>query len=282
MGSGKLAVIILTLNEDIHIERAINSVRHKSDEIFVIDSMSTDMTVEISQSMGATVYQKPWISYSEQLNWALSKLPQDIDWVFRLDADEYVLPDSDIKKEISTLSKDTSDLAGIICLRSMAFAGRVLKYGGMHKKPILRLFKKGRAKYNDRMVDEHAIIDGDVKKSTICIVDQCEKGLAFWKEKHRKYAVLEAQEFMKIKDEKLPSSETNLTISSEANAQRYRRKLYYSLPYFLRPVSYFIYRYFILLAFLDGWPGLKYTFLQAFWYRLIVEENIKQQRKIRS
>ena len=279
MGSGKLAVIILTMNEEVHIERAINSIRNKADEIFVIDSMSTDMTVEIAQSLGATVFQKPWISYSEQLNWALSKLPHDVDWVFRLDADEYVLPETDIKQDIWSLSEGAPDLAGIICLRSMVFAERLLKYGGMHKKPIMRLFRKNKAKYNDRMIDEHAIIEGDVKKSTICIIDHCEKGMAFWKEKHRKYAVLEAQEFFKIREEKLNVSETDLNFSTEAKSQKNRRELYYSLPYFLRPSSYFIYRYFILFGFLDGWAGLKYTFFQAFWYRLMVEKNIKQQAR---
>ena len=70
------------------------------------------------------------------------------------------------------------------------------------------------------MIDEHAIIEGDVKKSTICIIDHCEKGMAFWKEKHRKYAVLEAQEFFKIKEEQLNASETDLNFSTEANSQK--------------------------------------------------------------
>ena len=143
----------------------------------------------------------------------------------------------------------------------------------------MRLFRKNKAKYNDRMIDEHAIIEGDVKKAPICIIDHCEKGMAFWKEKHRKYAVLEAQEFFKIKEEQLNASETDLNFSTEANSQKNRRKFYYSLPYFLRPLSYFIYRYLILFGFLDGWAGLKYTFFQVFWYRSIVEKNIKQQAK---
>ena len=127
MGSGKLAVIILTMNEEIHIERAIHSIRNKADEIFVIDSMSTDRTVEIARSLGATIFQKPWISYSEQLNWALSKLPHDVDWVFRLDADEYVLPETDIKQDIWRLSEGALRLGRDYLLAVNGICGKTLK-----------------------------------------------------------------------------------------------------------------------------------------------------------
>jgi len=274
MSIGKIAAIILTRDEEVHIERALSSLKGKVDQVHVIDSLSTDQTITKAESAGAITHQHPWVSYTDQVNWALSVLPHDIDWVLRLDADEYLHAEADIKEELLRLTQHDSDLSGVLCLRSMVFMGHQLRFGGMGKKPVLRLFKKAKAKCADRLVDEHMMVEGNIQSSQIELIDHCLKGIGFWIEKHNKYARLEAEEYHRNLDHRSES-----VVGSDAvQAQFRKRGLYYSLPSFLRPLAYFTLRYLVLGGFLDGRVGFYYSFLQAYWYRSLVEINIREKR----
>lgn len=99
MRKGSIAVIILTFNEEKHIERCIENVRQIASEIYVVDSFSTDRTVELAQSSGAVVYKNKWENYSRQFTWALENLPIKSEWILRLDADEYLTSEL-IKKSL--------------------------------------------------------------------------------------------------------------------------------------------------------------------------------------
>ena len=277
MGIGKIAAIILTRDEEVHIERALSSLKGKVDQVHVIDSMSIDQTITKAESAGAITHQHPWVSYTDQVNWALSVLPHDIDWVLRLDADEYLHPEADIKAELLRLTQHDPDLSGVRCLRSMVFMGHQLRFGGMSKKPVLRLFKKDKAKCADRLVDEHMTVDGNIQSSQIELIDHCLKGIGFWIEKHNKYARLEAEEYHRNLDRQNHPSESAAG-SDAVQAQSRKRGLYYSLPSFLRPLAYFTLRYLVLGGFLDGRAGFYYSFLQAYWYRSLVEINIREKR----
>jgi glycosyltransferase involved in cell wall biosynthesis len=277
MGIGKIAAIILTRDEEVHIDRALSSLKGKVDQVHVIDSLSTDQTITKAESAGAITHQHPWVSYADQVNWALSVLPHDIDWVLRLDADEYLHPEADIKEELLRLTQHDPDLSGVLCLRSMVFMGHQLRFGGMGKKPVLRLFKKDKAKCADRLVDEHMTVDGHIQSSQIELIDHCLKGIGFWIEKHNKYARLEAEEYHRNLDRQNHPSESAAG-SDAVQAQSRKRGLYYSLPSFLRPLAYFTLRYLVLGGFLDGRAGFYYSFMQAYWYRSLVEINIREKR----
>ena len=89
-----ISVIILTYNEEQHIERCIKSLLPFAKEIFLVDSFSTDKTVEIAQNLGAKIYQNPWPNnHAIQFNWGLENCPVSTKWIMRMDADEYVLPE---------------------------------------------------------------------------------------------------------------------------------------------------------------------------------------------
>ena len=88
-----LSVIILTHNEEKHIGRCLDSLRPMTDKVFIVDSFSTDRTVEIARVMGAIVVQNPWLTYATQFNYGIQHTPHQTTWLMRMDADEYVLPE---------------------------------------------------------------------------------------------------------------------------------------------------------------------------------------------
>ena len=274
MSDGKIATIILTKDEEIHISRAISSIRDHVDEIHIIDCYSKDNTVAIAKKEGAYVHIRPWVSYADQLNWAISHLADDIDWVLRLDADEYLASGVNLRTEIKSHILTCPEVQGILCLRSMVFKGKTLKHGGMNEKPVLRLFRRKGAVCDDRLVDEHIHIDGIITKGQLRLIDHDLKGIAFWIEKHKRYAELEARQYLKEREM------TRQDTSVRNHQQFIKRRLYYKLPPFLRPILYFMFRYVVQGGFLDGYSGLNYAYRQALWYRFLVDIRILSlQRK---
>lgn len=274
MSIGKIAAIIMTKDEEIHISRAISSIRQHVDEIYVIDCYSKDNTIEIAKKEGAYIHIRPWVSYSDQLNWAFSNLPDDIEWVFRLDADEYLASKINLRTEINSHIITSPEVQGILCLRSMIFNGKALEYGGMNEKPVLRLFRRKGAICDYRLVDEHILIDGIITKGQVRIIDHNLKGIAFWIEKHKRYAELEARQYIKERGKKQTDNR------SRNHQQFYKRKIYYKFPPFIRAILLFLFRYFVQGGFLDGYSGLNYAYRQTLWYRLLVDKRILSlQRK---
>jgi len=273
--AGRIAAINLTRNEEVQIERAIRSVQGQVDEVFVIDSLSTDKTVAIARSCGATVFEHEFVSYADQVNWAIAQLPENIEWVLRLDADEYIGDQVDLRIEIHRLLDKDRDIAGVLCRRSIVFMEKYLRFGGMHKKSVLRLFRKNDAWCDSRLVDEHIRVQGSLAKGDIDIIDHDLKGIGFWVDKHNRYADLEARQYLKEKEFR-PLGELGVTGWKFATFQQRKRRFYYVLPPVIRPLAYFFYRYVALGGFLDGYPGLCYSVLQAFWYRFLVEVRIRE------
>lgn len=123
-----ITAIILTFNEEKHIERCINSIKNLIDQIVVVDSQSTDNTVELAKSLGAKVFTNPWKNYASQFNWALQHTKINTEWVWRIDADEYIEPLTfDLKKKLENLDYDIN---GIYLKRKIVFMGKPLLHGG--------------------------------------------------------------------------------------------------------------------------------------------------------
>lgn len=268
-----ITTIILTYNEEQHISRCIQSVMPFSDSVVIIDSFSTDNTVQIARSLGAHVYQRSWTYHADQFNWALSNVPINSDWVFRIDADEYLISTTDISTFISGLPQHVS---GVYIRRSISFLGTIIKHGGVNKLPILRLFRFGFGCVEDRFMDEHIVVRGSVVSSKIHIIDENKNNITWWTDKHNKYASLEAFEFFKSN---YFHNNHNSDINHLGLLSTMRRvlkdKIYYFLPSFVRPSLYFIYRYLFRLGFLDGVSGFFFHILQGFWYRFLVEAKIR-------
>lgn len=272
-----LTVVILTRNEERHIARAIGSVAGIADRVFVIDSGSMDRTVGIAEDAGAVVLTNPWVNYATQFNWALDQLPADTVWVFRLDADE-VVTDAlavEIKAHLGSLA---SAITGIYISRRMTFLGRPIKWGGVFPVRVLRLFRHGRGRCENRWMDEHVLLDGQTAEFKGEIVDDNLNSLTWWTEKHNAYACREVVDLLNLEYGFMPhETVADLRGGQQAGIKRWvKEKVYARLPGGVRAFVYFIYRYVVRLGFLDGKEGAAFHVLQGFWYRYLVDMKLHE------
>ena len=275
--TNKITVIILTYNEEIHIERAIKNVKKISDQIFIVDSYSNDKTIAIAKTNGAKIYKNKFINYSKQFKWALKNLPIKSKWVMRLDADEY-LEDNLLKEIKRKLPHLSNDITGINLKRKHIFMGKWIKYGGRYPVTLLRLWRNNCADIEDRWMDEHMFLKkGRSVTFKYNFADHDLKNLNFWINKHNKYATREAIDIL-IKKFKISAKKTNLNTKNstlEVSYKRFIKEVIFNKTYFgFKSLLYFLYRYFFLLGFMDGKRGFIYHILQGFWYRFLVEAKV--------
>lgn len=256
----KITVIILTKNEEMNIGEAVKSAKQIADRVIVVDSGSKDQTLAVAESLGAETFFHEWSTHARQFNWALDHCDIDTEWVFRLDADERITPE--LALEIRQLQSDEYD--GYEMRWRVYFMGKWIKHGGTHKPYFLRLFRYGKGRVEDKVMDEHICVSGKVGKLHADLIHFDYKGLDAWLNKHVWYSQLELSLYRNVyaNDKKLKG------------VQEQRRGFYYKLPLFLRARIYYWYRYYIQLGFLDGKPGKVFIYLQAYWYRFIVDAKL--------
>ncbi|HTZ10859.1 MAG TPA: glycosyltransferase family 2 protein [Candidatus Margulisiibacteriota bacterium] len=268
-----LSVIILTYNEEKNIEPCIGSVYGIADEIFVVDSFSTDKTVEIARNYSDKVFQHAFQNYAQQRNWAQKNLPLNNEWVLHLDADERLSPG--LRDELLRIFSLPIEEDGFITPRKTFFRGRWIRYGGHYPVYHLRVFKKNKGQSEERLYDQHFIVNGKVRRLKGDIINIIEADLDSWKETHRRWAELEAREI-------ISNAHSKGAIVLSSNTMQKRRWLkegvYYKLPLYARVCIYFFYRYIIRLGFLDGKEGWIFHFYQGFWYRWLVDSNIGKEK----
>ena len=278
----KIRVIILTYNEEKHIARCIASVKSIATEIIVVDSYSTDSTVNIALGCSARVIQNKWVNHSAQFNWALTQLNSDTDWVLRIDADEKLSPKLalEIKLRIPLIG---GDVYGIFLNRRIVFHGRLLKYGGLFPVKVLRLFRYGQGVCESRLMDEHIIVNGSTLNFTGEIIDDNLKPFSWWIDKHNNYASLEAVEILNLKYGFLSRNQLNFELISEVGFKRWiKEHIYVYLPKGFRAMIYFLYRYIVRFGFLDGNAGAAFHFFQGFWYRYLVDLKVDEVEMLMS
>lgn len=277
-----ISTIILTYNEEKHIERCIKNAFRFSKSVFLVDSFSTDSTVEIAKSLGAIVFQNKWENnHAIQFNWGLKNLPIETEWVFRLDADEY-LTETLIDEIHSKLPSLNTEITGVVFERKMYFLNKLMTKG-MIQMNMLRLFRYKSAICENRWMDEHIVLtEGKSIQFDGYFVDHNLNPLGWWIEKHNNYATREAVELLNIqynfigRDEK--SMEHHL-MSADAQSKRDKKKKYAEMPLFWRSFAYFIYRYIIKMGFTQGKVGFLWHFLQGWWYRTLVDAKIYEIEK---
>jgi glycosyltransferase involved in cell wall biosynthesis len=276
-----LTIIILTYNEEIHLERCIKSFKSIGDyHLLVVDSFSTDQTLNIAQNHGARILQNPFKTQSSQFNWALSQLSPEIDWVLRIDADEYLTPE--LSEQIrQKLPQVGSEIDGIIFGRRMTFQGKLLRYGGVFPVKVLRLFRYGRGQCEERWMDEHIKVQGQTLEIPGEIIDDNLNSLTWWTEKHNRYSSREAVDLLNLEYGFMPhDSVASLRDNSQASIKRWLKEAVYAkLPGGLRAFAYFFYRYIFRLGFLDGSAGTSFHFLQGFWYRYLVDTKVAEVKR---
>lgn len=277
-----IAVIILTFNEARHLERAIRSLKSVAKEIIVVDSFSTDETVEIARGLGAKTVQRKFRNQSDQFQWALDNIKIDCGWIMRLDADEVLEPG--LVEEITTrLPMLPSDIVGINLKRKHIFLDRWISHGGRYPLMLLRIFRRGHGRIEKRWMDEHIVVwGGRTVTFDNDFVDHSLTDLTVFIEKHNKYATREAIERLNMEYDLFPrdAAVSAGASSSQARTKRSLKERFYNrLPFGVGPLSYFLWRYFARLGFLDGIEGLIYHFLQGFWYRFLVEAKVLELRR---
>ena len=256
-----VSVLIITYNEERNIRGALDSVVAWAREIFVVDSHSTDRTVEICEqhrANGVRVWQHPFENYAAQRNWALDHLPWTNDWVLVLDADERVTPE--LREEIGQLMSPSPPCDGYLVKFRFVFLGRWLRHASTYPVWILRLFRRTKARYR-RSVNEYVELDGTAGRLTHDLIHDSRSGLAAWIQKHNVYSSREAEEYCKVltgaDDERVPQ----LPGAPGYSRRQELKKLFIRLPF--RPLVSFLYMYVWKRGFLDGRPGLIFCALKA-------------------
>jgi len=269
-------VILLSYNSEDTLGATLTRARQVSNEIFVVDSFSSDGTVKLAESFGARVVQHAFENYGAQRNWAIDNLPTTCKWQLHLDADEVM--DDELVAAIQALPEEAPH-AGYFVPRYVKFLGRVLRHGGMSPTWHLRLFLTGVGRCEDRKYDQHFLLVGPGTTGQLpgVMIDDIAMSLSEWTARHNRWADGEVAE-MDARNEA-----GRLVADAKGNpAQRKRalREKYNNLPLFVRPFLLFGYRYFVRLGFLDGTEGFIFWVLQTFWFRFLIDAKIWEKRNI--
>ncbi|NEX20803.1 glycosyltransferase family 2 protein [Thiorhodococcus mannitoliphagus] len=276
----KIFAIVLTFNEARHLRRCIASLETVATDILVVDSYSTDETLEIARACGARVVQHAWMSHAAQFNWALTQLDSDTDWVIRLDADEYLTPEL-IEELSDRLPVIGPEIDGVYFSRRMTFQRRMIRHGGVFPVRVLRMFRYGRGRCENRWMDEHIKVEGGVLDLDGELIDDNLNSLTWWTAKHNSYASREAIDLLNLEYEFMPrDSVASLRGGKQSGVKRWiKEEVYARFPLGFRAFVYFFYRYFLRLGFLDGKAGTAFHFLQGFWYRYLVDAKVTEVKR---
>jgi hypothetical protein len=238
--------------------------------------------VEIAREFGAEVVTHAFESHARQWQWALASLPIATPWVLALDADQSLTPElkENMQRQLVAWTADDSPVGGYLNRRQV-FRGRWIRHGGYYPKYLLKLFRRDRVRIDDRdLVDHHfhvagktAILEGDLIED-----NRNENEIAVWIGKHNRYAVLQAREEQARANGGAPHLRAD-ALGTPDERTRWQKGLWNRMPLYVRPFGYFVYRYVVRLGFLDGKEGFIFHFMQAFWYRLLVDINRDELRR---
>ena len=278
-----ISVIIPTRNEERNIRECLESVSW-ANEIFVVDSESTDRTVEIAKEYTDDVVIFDWNGkWPRKKNWSLDRLSLSHEWVLFLDADEQVTPE--LAEEIRQVISNDTEFSGFVIKYDYYFLGKLLKHGGPLWKCIFFKHKLGRFDKMDAPevtdydveVHEHPVIKGKVGKLKNKMIHNDFEDLHHFFHRHNIYSDWEAH-LRSYKTKRSKEKEIKASLfGSQIERRRFLKKLCFRRP--ARPVIYFLYSYLIRGGFLDGKPGYIYNVLKAsYWFSVdikLYEEKLR-------
>lgn len=257
-----VSVIVPTKNEERNIESCLKCLKW-ADEIIVFDSFSSDRTLSLAQENGAQVVQRIFDNFADHKNWALENIHTKHEWVLFVDADEQAT--SELANEIANSIASDSIYVGYYVARKNHFAGQWIKYGGWYPNWNLRLFRKEKGRYEQRLVHEHVLVDGPVGFLKNALVHDDYKGIERWFDRHNQYSSLEALEAYR---EMVGTHGDKRLGATLFKSGPHRRRLLKNLAYRYLPARSlfkFVWMYFFRMGILDGRIGFRYCLLQSFY-----------------
>ena len=269
-----ITAIVLTFNEELHIERCIRNLHQVCEKVYVVDSFSTDRTCEIARECGAEVLQHKYVNQAQQFQWALDNCTITSEWTLRLDADEYLTDEliAEIKEEVNCLP---DSVTGVNLTFRVSFLNHTIRFGMLRPVRVLRMWRTGKAYMEQRWMDERMVLtEGETVTFKHRFVDENLNGLTAWTQKHNNYS---NREILTELDKRYGLFEQGA--SEKLKGRNQQKSTYYRLPRFLRAFMYFFVRYVCFLGFLDGIPGFVWLTLQAYWYRFLVDAKLLEMEK---
>ncbi len=265
-----IAVIIPTKDEEANLPYALASVMPWAAQVFILDSGSTDSTREIAQRSGATFVSHAWEGYARQKNWGLDNLPITQSWVFILDADEAITPE--LREELSAAAAaNTCPENGFYVNRYFIFLGKRIRHCGYYPSWNLRFFRRGKARYEEREVHEHMVVDGPIGYLRHDMEHNDRRGMEFYIAKHNHYSTLEARELYCIQTSTTKGTMGYRFFGSPIERRRWiKHRLWPKLP--ARWLFRFIFMYFLRLGALDGIVGFHFClFLASYEHQITLK-----------
>tara|TARA_B110000971_G_scaffold220907_1_gene266010 strand:+ start:2905 stop:3795 length:891 start_codon:yes stop_codon:yes gene_type:complete len=269
----KITALVLTYNEEKNISSCLKNIFNHVDEIIVLDSGSTDSTLEIASSFNCKIYTNSFINQAHQINWAIDNISFKNNWIIRVDADEnWNQQGFKILNQIIL----QNNYKAVSVKMKIYFQGKWLRWGGQFGNDFVRAFNKNYFIKSYAWMDEHINVNGDVFKSSICVEEKNYDrmfSLTLWTSKHNVYSIRECISYFSKQKDSFKSLSTKVLIK-----QKLKQYIFPIFPDFIGPLFLFLYRYLIQLGFLDGIRGFKYCFLQSLWYRYLVNLKISQYK----
>ncbi len=272
MKPSSLTVVILTLNEERNLTQALDSVCGWADQVYVLDSFSTDRTPEIARARGCHFQQRRFVDYATQRNHALDTLPEPTEWVLFLDADELV-PQA-LREEISNVLSAHPIENGFSMRYRLMWRGKWIRRG-YHSVWLLRLFRVAHARCELRAVNEHMRVEGPVGRLANDLVHEDRKPLEDWLRKHLRYAQQEAA--LASSEPGAGGSVLSLLGARSERVRWLRANVWNRMPLLVRPWIYFGVRYIAQGGILDGREALAFHTLQALWLQTIIDLQILER-----
>jgi glycosyltransferase involved in cell wall biosynthesis len=268
-----ITAVVLTYNEEDNIKNCLAHLAW-AEHIVIVDSGSTDKTLDYAKSFGCNIYSTPWLGFAAQRNWALDNTGITTEWVIFIDADEEVPPN--LRVEIREALKSASCNAFYLCYKVILF-GKWVKRSANFPVWHPRIVRFGKARFKEAITGHGETWDVDGKVGYIkspCIHYSFSKGLGFWFEKHNRLSAMECTAYL---TKKISLIETlgGLFSGDEHKRRQAFRGLSYQLP--LRPFFRFLHQFILKGGILDGPAGWIYCSLY-FTYEIMISTKIREQK----
>lgn len=270
-----ISVLIMTIDEEVNLPACLESVAW-SDDIVVLDSFSSDKTVEIARAAGARVYQREYVNELSQRHYGLKEIEFKHPWVYIPDADEVTPPE--LRDEMLAIAADPNRPEGAFrCRFKVFFMGRWIRHSSLYPTWVVRLVRPDRIEFK-REINCNCVVEGPEGRLTNQFIHYSfNKGMSWWFEKHNRYSLYEARESLNSLQDEHVDWWGVVGAGDSVRRRKALKALSFRLPG--RPLLRFLYMYLLRRGFMDGWPGYVYCRLLASYELMIVIKMAEIRRR---